>query len=71
MSVNHQITASVVFDRFRRSWIEDCLQKEIDPITVLEESMRNGIILAELAGWFTNGVVHRIFRASGRATFVS
>ncbi|KAI8145856.1 hypothetical protein BJV82DRAFT_511270 [Fennellomyces sp. T-0311] len=44
-----------------KDWIEDCLQVEIDPITVLEESMRNGVILAKLAAWFTDGVVRKIF----------
>lgn len=43
-------------------WIEDCLQDEIDPIIKLEESMRNGIVLARLAEWFAPGVVRKIFQ---------
>ncbi|KAF1796214.1 hypothetical protein FB192DRAFT_1425310 [Mucor lusitanicus] len=40
-----------------KEWIEDCLQDEIDPIIKLEESMRNGIVLAKLADWFAPGIV--------------
>ncbi|KAL1936301.1 hypothetical protein VTP01DRAFT_435 [Rhizomucor pusillus] len=47
-----------------KEWIEDCLQEEIDPIIKLEETMRNGIILAKLAAWFTQGVVRKIFMGS-------
>jgi hypothetical protein len=43
-------------------WIEDCLQEEIDPIIKLEESMRNGIVLAKLADWFSPGIVRKIFQ---------
>lgn len=43
-------------------WIEDCLQDEIDPIIKLEESMRNGIVLAKLADWFSPGIVRKIFQ---------
>jgi hypothetical protein len=43
-------------------WIEDCLQVEIDPIIKLEESMRNGIVLAKLAEWFAPGIVRKIFQ---------
>ena len=53
------LTSNLIF-----RWIEDCLQVEIDPITELEETMRNGVILAELAAWFTEGVVKKIFRVS-------
>ena len=42
-------------------WIEECLGEEIDPIVQLEESMRNGIVLAQLAHWFAPGTVRRIF----------
>ena len=45
-------------------WIENCLQETIDPVIQLEESMRNGIILAKLAAWFTDGVVKKIFYVS-------
>ncbi|KAI9320617.1 hypothetical protein BX666DRAFT_1852071 [Dichotomocladium elegans] len=46
-----------------REWIQDCLNEELDPILQLEESLRNGIILARLARWFTDGVVRRIYTA--------
>lgn len=45
-----------------KEWIEDCLQDEIDPIIKLEESMRNGVVLAKLADWFAPGIVHKIFQ---------
>ncbi|CEP08000.1 hypothetical protein [Parasitella parasitica] len=45
-----------------KEWIEDCLQDEIDPIIKLEESMRNGIVLAKLADWFAPGIVRKIFQ---------
>ncbi|KAI8368978.1 hypothetical protein BD560DRAFT_303636, partial [Blakeslea trispora] len=38
-----------------KEWIEDCLQDEIDPIIKLEETMRNGIVLARLAEWMVPG----------------
>ncbi|KAI7882368.1 hypothetical protein K492DRAFT_215761 [Lichtheimia hyalospora FSU 10163] len=47
-----------------KEWIENCLQETIDPVIQLEESMRNGIILAKLAAWFTDGVVKKIFYVS-------
>lgn len=48
---------------FRSSrWIEDCLQYEIDPIIKLEESMRNGIVLAKLSEWFSPGIARKIFQ---------
>ncbi|KAI8639558.1 hypothetical protein BD408DRAFT_371421 [Parasitella parasitica] len=45
-----------------KEWIEDCLQDEIDPIIKLEESMRNGIVLAKLGDWFAPGIVRKIFQ---------
>ncbi|KAM3578882.1 iqgap-related protein [Umbelopsis sp. WA50703] len=47
-----------------KEWIEECLGEEIDPIVQLEESMRNGIVLAQLANWFAPGTVRRIFTES-------
>ncbi|KAG0183108.1 hypothetical protein DFQ29_009806 [Apophysomyces sp. BC1021] len=44
-----------------KEWIEDCLQEELDPIIHLEESVRDGVILAKLADWFAPGVVRKIF----------
>jgi hypothetical protein len=41
-------------------WIENCLQETIDPIIKLEDSMRDGVVLAKLASWFAPGIVHRI-----------
>lgn len=49
-----------IFRSFR--WIEDCLQYEIDPIIKLEESMRNGIVLAKLSEWFSPGITRKIFQ---------
>ncbi|KAI8068711.1 hypothetical protein BC940DRAFT_346392 [Gongronella butleri] len=43
-----------------KEWIESCLLETIDPITQLEDSMKNGIVLAKLANWIAPGVVHRI-----------
>ncbi|KAI7869374.1 hypothetical protein BDF14DRAFT_1784332 [Spinellus fusiger] len=43
-----------------KEWIEACLEEEIDSIIKLEESMRDGIVLAKLAGWFAPHVVSRI-----------
>ncbi|ORE15128.1 hypothetical protein BCV71DRAFT_185978 [Rhizopus microsporus] len=45
-----------------KEWIENCLQDEIDPIIKLEETMRNGIILARLANWFAPGTARKIFQ---------
>ncbi|KAI8996948.1 hypothetical protein BDB01DRAFT_862678 [Pilobolus umbonatus] len=45
-----------------KEWIEDCLQDEIEPIIKLEESLRNGIVLAKLANWFSPGIVRKIFQ---------
>ncbi|KAI8372079.1 hypothetical protein EDC96DRAFT_439324 [Choanephora cucurbitarum] len=45
-----------------KEWIEDCLQDEIDPIIKLEETMRNGIVLARLAEWMVPGIVRKIFQ---------
>ncbi|CAO3680444.1 unnamed protein product [Rhizopus microsporus] len=47
-----------------KEWIENCLQDEIDPIIKLEETMRNGIILARLANWFAPGTARKIFQDS-------
>ncbi|KAI7862611.1 hypothetical protein BDF14DRAFT_1735857 [Spinellus fusiger] len=47
-----------------KEWIEDCLEFEIDPITKLEESMRNGIVLAQLTEYFAPGAVRKIFFVS-------
>ncbi|KAL0088212.1 hypothetical protein J3Q64DRAFT_1634972 [Phycomyces blakesleeanus] len=47
-----------------KEWIEDCLEYEIEPITKLEESMRNGVVLAKLADYFAPGVVRKIFIVS-------
>ncbi|KAG1245013.1 hypothetical protein G6F68_015222 [Rhizopus microsporus] len=38
-----------------KEWIESCLREEIDPVIRLEETMRNGIVLAKLANWFAPG----------------
>ncbi|KAI8391700.1 uncharacterized protein BYT42DRAFT_489566 [Radiomyces spectabilis] len=51
-----------------KEWIEDCLQVEIDPIIRLEETMRDGIVLAKLASWFAPGSVHKIVTVSHLAT---
>ncbi|KAG1495134.1 hypothetical protein G6F46_001406 [Rhizopus delemar] len=47
-----------------KEWIEDCLQDEIDPIIKLEETMRNGVVLARLANWFAPGTARKIFQDS-------
>lgn len=52
-----------------KEWIEDCLQDEIDPIIKLEESMRNGIVLAKLADWFAPGIVRKIFQVHIHTSF--
>ncbi|KAI8096563.1 uncharacterized protein BX664DRAFT_257243 [Halteromyces radiatus] len=43
-----------------KEWIENCLQETIDPITKLEDSMKDGIVLAKLASWIAPGIVHKI-----------
>ncbi|KAF7722402.1 hypothetical protein EC973_003178 [Apophysomyces ossiformis] len=43
-----------------KEWIESCLQEEIDPIIKLEESMRDGVVLAKLAAKFAPGTVQKI-----------
>ncbi|KAI9256879.1 hypothetical protein BY458DRAFT_441629 [Sporodiniella umbellata] len=54
-----------------KEWIEDCLQDEIDPIIKLEETMRNGIVLARLANWFAPGAARKIFQVKRyRAQYV-
>ncbi|CAO3672612.1 unnamed protein product [Rhizopus stolonifer] len=47
-----------------KEWIEGCLENEIDSIIQLEETMRNGIVLAKLANWFAPGTAHKIFQDS-------
>lgn len=42
-------------------WIEACIAEEIDPVVLLEESLRNGIVLAKLAKSFEPSVVRKIF----------
>ncbi|CAG8473702.1 13469_t:CDS:10 [Funneliformis caledonium] len=44
-----------------KEWIEACIAEEIDPIVLLEESLRNGIVLAKLAKSFEPSVVRKIF----------
>ncbi|CAG8564365.1 5605_t:CDS:10 [Paraglomus occultum] len=44
-----------------KEWIEKCIAEEINPIVELEESLRNGIVLAKLARAFEPSVVKRIF----------
>ncbi|CAG8434697.1 12385_t:CDS:10 [Ambispora gerdemannii] len=46
-----------------KEWIEACVAEEIEPIVELEESLRNGIVLAKLAKSFEPTVVRRIFTA--------
>ena len=43
--------------------MESCLGEEIPPIVQLEESLRNGVILARLARVFEPDLVPRIFEA--------
>ncbi|KAG0744590.1 hypothetical protein G6F57_004214 [Rhizopus arrhizus] len=45
-----------------KEWIESCLREEIDPVIRLEETMRNGIVLAKLANWFAPGTARKIFQ---------
>jgi hypothetical protein len=42
-------------------WIEVCIKEELPSITDLEEAMRNGVILAKLARFFSKESVRRIF----------
>ncbi|CAI2167555.1 2722_t:CDS:10 [Funneliformis geosporum] len=44
-----------------KEWIEACIAEETDPIVLLEESLRNGILLAKLAKSFEPSVVRKIF----------
>ncbi|KAF9189282.1 hypothetical protein BGZ51_009729 [Haplosporangium sp. Z 767] len=44
-----------------KEWIEACINEEIDAITTLEESLRNGVVLAKLARYFDPVSVKRIF----------
>ncbi|KAF9580557.1 hypothetical protein BGW38_002736 [Lunasporangiospora selenospora] len=44
-----------------KEWIEACINEEIDPITKLEESLRNGVVLAKLARFFDPLSVRKIF----------
>ncbi|KAF9976681.1 hypothetical protein BGZ73_008078 [Actinomortierella ambigua] len=44
-----------------KEWIEACIGEEIDPITRLEESLRNGVVLAKLARSFDPSSVKKIF----------
>ncbi|RHZ44562.1 hypothetical protein Glove_718g20 [Diversispora epigaea] len=46
-----------------KEWIEACIAEEIDPIVILEESLRNGIVLAKLARSFRPSVVGKIFES--------
>jgi len=42
-------------------WIEACINEEIDAITTMEESLRNGVVLAKLARYFDPTSVRKIF----------
>ncbi|KAI1311958.1 hypothetical protein EDD11_003214 [Mortierella claussenii] len=44
-----------------KEWIEACINEEIDSITTLEESLRNGVALAKLARFFDPTSVRKIF----------
>jgi Calponin homology (CH) domain len=44
-------------------WMESCLGEDIPPIVMLEECLRNGVILARLARVFAPDLVPRIFEA--------
>ncbi|CAG8441430.1 8358_t:CDS:10 [Ambispora leptoticha] len=46
-----------------KEWIEACVAEEIEPIVELEESLRNGIVLAKLARSFEPTVVPKIYMA--------
>lgn len=45
-------------------WIEACINEEIDAITTLEESLRNGVVLAKLARFFDPTSVRKIFEVT-------
>ncbi|OLL24588.1 Ras GTPase-activating-like protein rng2 [Neolecta irregularis DAH-3] len=47
-----------------KEWIESCICEEIPEIVNLEESLRNGIVLARLARTFCPGIVTRIFEST-------
>ncbi|KAF0468087.1 IQ domain-containing GTPase activating protein [Gigaspora margarita] len=47
-----------------KEWIETCIAEEIDPIILLEESLRNGIVLAKLAKSIEPSVVRKIFMSA-------
>ncbi|KAG0056318.1 hypothetical protein BGZ83_005686 [Gryganskiella cystojenkinii] len=44
-----------------KEWIEACIGEEIDAITTLEQSLRNGVVLAKLARYFDPTSVKKIF----------
>ncbi|CAG8723214.1 7738_t:CDS:2, partial [Cetraspora pellucida] len=44
-----------------KEWIESCIAEEVDPIIMLEESLRNGIVLAKLSKSIEPSVVGKIF----------
>ncbi|KAF9412598.1 hypothetical protein BGZ94_000998 [Podila epigama] len=44
-----------------KEWIEACIGEEIDSITTMEESLRNGVVLAKLARSFDPTSVKKIF----------
>eukprot|EP00158_Paraphelidium_tribonemae_P005840 Partr_v1_DN27551_c0_g1_i1_m30118 putative IQ motif containing GTPase activating protein len=44
-----------------KEWIEACINDNIGQITDLDESLRNGVVLAKLAKFFEPAVVRRIF----------
>ncbi|ODQ63674.1 hypothetical protein NADFUDRAFT_28700 [Nadsonia fulvescens var. elongata DSM 6958] len=44
-----------------KEWIEACIGQEIAPVIKLEESLRNGIVLAKLTKRFAPNLVKRIF----------
>lgn len=46
-----------------KEWIEGCIGHSIAPIVALEEQLRNGVILAQLAKSFMPHLVPRIFEA--------
>ncbi|KAI9223094.1 hypothetical protein BC828DRAFT_345326 [Blastocladiella britannica] len=44
-----------------KQWLEACIQDELPPITTLDESLRNGIVLAKLTRAFEPDLVRKIF----------
>lgn len=44
-----------------KEWIEQCIDEEIPSIIQLEETLRNGVILAKLTRSFAPQLVRRIF----------